>query len=283
MPAPEETSRTKSFTRRAWLGLAAIIIGTPFLRAQAKHLEPAAQANRRSKGDSKGFAGTIRDRLWISVAESSQRMTPAESALYLGVPNVILTGAADGQSPGRQLALSLSSFTRVIWPTHGHEHFVSAVQPLLAEFPNFTGVVVACTTQSILAELNQITNALGHKDLWVTSISSEHLNSIANDEPLQYASAVILWPGHNESPEPLLARLETRLPAAEIMLGCSLQDGPEHRSKNRIRSQCTFALKAIRDNRICGLVFGRGNGITGESEVVTQAREWIREVGGQRV
>src|SRR5438067_697095 len=102
MPDREEMFRVKSLTRRAWLGLAALSIGTPLLGAEPKQLEHADQANRRSTGGPNGFAGTVRDRLWISVATGNSAMTPAESALYLGVPNVILTGSADGNPLGRQ-------------------------------------------------------------------------------------------------------------------------------------------------------------------------------------
>src|SRR6185436_569112 len=120
--------------RRTWLKAATLTASTAIFGAQAKQLKSAVHVSWRSERLPNRFAGTLRDRLWISVALGNLAMTPAESALYLGVPNVILAGSAAGQSLSRQLALSLSGFTRVVWPADGHEHFIGAVRPLLAEF-----------------------------------------------------------------------------------------------------------------------------------------------------
>src|SRR5438445_10182972 len=83
-------------------------------------------------------AGTVRDRLWMwthpagsyNTARSkdewpftdygfpkTSRMTPAEGALYLGIPNVVFLRYFGRPMPGgfEQVICTLSSFKRLVW------------------------------------------------------------------------------------------------------------------------------------------------------------------------
>lgn len=268
-------------SRRTWLKMTAVAAGARLFADEPPPPKPAADAQRGSEDASNGFAGTLRDRFWISVALGDRAMTPAESALSLGVPNVLLAGSPGGPPLGHPFALSLSGFTRVVWPTNGADHVIGAVRPLLAEFPEFTGVLLDGAAPSAPAELHRVKEAIGHTDLWV-HVDPESLRAWESAaEPLQRADALVLWPGREERLDPALARLEKLSPAADLLLGCPLQD--ERQPASLARSRCDVARTWLHSRRIAGLVFGAGTGITGDSDAEEQARLWIGEVGGERL
>ncbi len=271
---------TRTFTRRDCLKLGVLMAGTPLLGAPAD--QPNSAALRRRSAGAEGFAGTVRDRLWISVTYGDTGMTPAESALYLGVPNIILAGAANGKTMDRRLALSLSSFARVIWPVLEFQQFNDQVRPLLAAFPNFSGVLLDCGKDAILAAINPLSQAVGHKNLWA-SFASKSFDSLAHSESLQSVSCVLVWLGVTEKDDKLLARAANEFPAAQIMIGLSLEEDGDSHASDRLRAQCEFALKALHNNQISGLVFGTGEGIAGGSAQERQAQKWIEKVGAQRI
>src|SRR5439155_21657907 len=129
------------------------------------------------------------------------RMRPAEGALYLGVPNVLLIRyGRRPEPPFRQFAHSLSPFKRVVWSitgdggkTDGDEE-VTRVLELLAQFPNMTGVImddffrgntgpeVAVFTPD---QLRKTKDRIGHTDLWVTLYTGLLDNPQRVDEHVQ--------------------------------------------------------------------------------------------------
>jgi hypothetical protein len=118
---------------------------------------------------------TARDRLWIftiygggnnrewqskhhieDYSPGGSRMTPAEGAFWLGVPNLLFIRAKDipplpSAEPGRrrtsfeQYAMSFAPLDRVVWSVvggggHGGMNEVPPVLDLAKKFPNITGV-----------------------------------------------------------------------------------------------------------------------------------------------
>jgi len=115
-------------------------------------------------------SATVRDRLWIFAVHAGandghlemgnvrggSRMTPAEGAFWLGVPNMLFIRAYDiPHLPGRdtwrvktsfeQYAISFQPLDRVVWSVvgsggEGGMKELPYVLPLARKFPNFTGV-----------------------------------------------------------------------------------------------------------------------------------------------
>src|SRR5262245_58657851 len=117
-------------TRRSWLGLA-----SQAARAATGH----SAAKAREGGCPIGFAGSMRDRLWVIVSPPAYArtgaMTPAETALYLGVPNLGLQTPPKSRQDHHQFALSLSPLKQVVWPID-READVDHVLRLMARFPS---------------------------------------------------------------------------------------------------------------------------------------------------
>src|SRR6266478_4468525 len=103
-------SEPSQVTRRTWLGL----LATP-LYAARKKTGPTRRTGSQTKESPARVAGTVRERVWIFAGGGDGIMTPAESALYLGTPNLILALPPKNRSFDRQLALSVSGFTQVVW------------------------------------------------------------------------------------------------------------------------------------------------------------------------
>ena len=98
--------------------------------------------------------GVVRDKFWIwghhagshndhwGLTDTS-RMTPAEGAFYLNVPNIILVRYHDlPQPPYEQYALAFRPLKQVVWSIVGAggatEHYeLEAARKLATKFPNF--------------------------------------------------------------------------------------------------------------------------------------------------
>lgn len=103
---------------------------------------------------------TVRDRLWIWGHEAgshnagwgipgASRMTPAEGAFYMGVPNLIMVHYGDKRSPGLldRYAISFRPLKQVVWSIVGSGGVTSAAErehvfELAARSPNITGVMM---------------------------------------------------------------------------------------------------------------------------------------------
>ena len=146
-------------SRRAFLG--SLGAGAAALAAPGVAAEPAAPAPARS---------TVRDRLWIfTVHEGSNnnhlesgnvrggsRMTPAEGAFYLGVPNLIMVREHDrpalpdgenwrAKTTFEQYATSFQPLDRVVWSVvgsggKGGMGELHHVLTLAKKFPNISGI-----------------------------------------------------------------------------------------------------------------------------------------------
>ena len=139
----------------------------------------------------------VRDRFWIFTCvagsdnnwleaggiHSGSRMTPAEGAFYLDVPNLIMVRWEGLPAhPFDQYAISFRPLKRVVWSIvgsggKGEENEVELVLDLASRFPNITGVMMDDfftkdgTGQIGLDDLRSIRDQLtvsGRRlDLWV--------------------------------------------------------------------------------------------------------------------
>jgi hypothetical protein len=158
-----EPCKNRGISRRAVLGSAALAAAGRWASAEAAGpvAVPAAAARPRS---------TVRDRFWIFTVfaggdnpslerghvHGGSRMTPAEGAFWLGVPNLLLIRSDDkpplpSRQPGyartsfQQYAASFQPLDRVVWSVvgSGGQGGMDELEPVIElarEFPNIAGV-----------------------------------------------------------------------------------------------------------------------------------------------
>jgi len=268
----------------------------------------------------------VRDKLWLWCHEAGShtryfdhglarlkkpsRMTPAEAAYYLDIPNVIMV-RYHGQPvpPYDRYALSLSPLKRVVWSIVGDggcgENLdVDAVRNLAWKFPNITGAMMddffgrtkdaqgnkipAPYTPEQLAGFKKELNACGQRlDLWVVLYT--HQMEFAVREHLAQCDVVTLWTWKAAD----LAKLETNFervcqmaPNSRKMLGCYMYDygdGKKEIPVELMEQQCEAGLKLLRARRIEGIIFLASCICDLGLEAVEFTRQWIRRVGEQEI
>jgi hypothetical protein len=159
MPRGTHENRT---SRRAFVGAAATGAASLALTASQR---PTAEASARERSPS-----TVRDHMWVFTVPAGlndkelalghyhggSRMTPAEAAFFLNVPNLLLIRCYDlptlpNKEQGRaktsfeQYAISFRPLDRVVWSVVGSGGKgglaeLDYVLPLAKEFPNISGI-----------------------------------------------------------------------------------------------------------------------------------------------
>src|SRR5947207_967677 len=116
-------------------------------------------ASQRTAATRQAEGSTLRDRLWVWGHDAGShndgwglpgpsRITPAEAAFYLGIPNLIMVRYKGRPPlPLDQFAVPLRALRRVVWSAvgaHGQtdEEERSHVLDLAAHHPNVTGVML---------------------------------------------------------------------------------------------------------------------------------------------
>jgi len=163
---PDDTHQNRT-SRRAFLGAAAA--GAASLTVSAAE-GGAAEAKTAEPGAARPVRSTVRDRLWLFCVAAGldndsfekagyrggSRMTPAEGAFYLNVPNLLMIRSNDlPRLPGaetwrvktsfQQYAISFAPLDRVVWSVigsggHGSLGETNHVVALAKEFPNISGI-----------------------------------------------------------------------------------------------------------------------------------------------
>ena len=260
--------------------------------------------------------GTVRDRLWVFACPANsdfpimQRrsvMTPVESAFYLGVPNLIVVQASEGEAkygrlepPFAQYAVAMRPLKRVVWSVVGSggfsaENETREVLELARRTPNFVGIMLddfftgnkegkrAQWNVEQLAEVRRKARQDGKKlDMLVTLYTS--LLELSLQDYLGLIDVYTLWTG---SPKDLrnleanLAKAEKLAPRLRKMLGCYVVDYGEKKTMpvELMKLQCETGLKWLRQGRIEGIIFLGNTTMDFDFEAVEWTREWIRKVG----
>jgi hypothetical protein len=282
---------------------------------QASNL-PAA----RSEGGS-----TVRDRFWIwgHVAGShnnsygltgTSRMTPAEGAFYLGVPNIIFVAYSDPKEPCKMLpevstydqyAISFRPLKGVVWSIVGAGGNVNwrgleLVRQLAQKFPNVVGIqmddffrdtldggmVGALTPKELAYIRTQLSENPRKLDLWVTVY--HHLLKHDLSEYLNLVDVVTYWTWEAKDLDNLeegFAQAEKAAPRARKVLGCYMWDYGTHQTIpiTLMQKQCQLGLEWLRKGRIAGMIFLASCICDLNLEAVEWTRSWIREVGDEKV
>jgi hypothetical protein len=260
---------------------------------------------------------TIRDRLWLWGHDAgahndgwglpqASRITPAEAAFYLGIPNLIMVRYLGRPPlPFDQFAVPLRALKRVVWSVVGaggrtDERERAHVLDLAARHPNITGLMLddffgseqaaqgddlAVLPPERLRELrSQLTVGGRRLDLW--AVLYEHQLERPLAPYLELLDRVSLWTWDSEKLAGLegnLERLEQVAPRCGRVLGCYLWDYGKKRPLPLalMRHQGEVGLRWLRQGRIEGLIFLASCLCDLELEVVEWTRTWIAQVGDQ--
>ena len=264
---------------------------------------------------------TVRDKFWIwgHVAGShngqyglkgTSRMTPAEGAFYLNVPNVIFVAYPDHNEPCKMLpepalydqyAISFSPLRRVVWSIvgaggHVNQNAVQSLRELAQKFPNLVGTqmddffrntldggkVGALTPGELSYVQNQLTVNGRRLGLWVTVYHTDLKFDLS--KYLTHVDVVTYWTWDAKDLENLeegFAEAEKAAPHAQKVLGCYMWD---YGSQSPIpialmQKQCSLGLQWLRSGRITGMIFLASCICDLGLEAVEWTRNWIREVG----
>jgi hypothetical protein len=267
----------------------------------------------------------VRDKFWIwgHVAGShngtfgipgESRMTPAEGAFYLDVPNLIFVAYRDPKAPCGMIpkpaeydayGISFRPLKRVVWSIVGEDGQVDqnglqSLQHLTEKFPNIIGTQMDDFFRNTMdggrvgvltpGELSYIQNHLylgGRKlSLWVTLYHEDLQYDVS--EYLAHVDVVTYWTWHAKDIVGLeagFAQAEKAAPNARKVLGCYMWDYGDHAPIPipLMQKQCTLGLKWLRDKRIDGMIFLASCICDLGLETVEWTRNWIREVGDELI
>ena len=260
----------------------------------------------------------VKDRFWIWGHEAGShnnqyglkglsRMTPAEGAFYLGVPNIIMVRYEGKPAPPfDQNALALTPLKQVVWSIVGAggqttADEVDTVQNLAKRFPNIYGVImddffrkpdkegrIAVHTPEELKAIKKRLIVEGRKpDLWVT-LYTHNLDLPNLEEHLKQCDVITYWTWHAETLKKLeqnFSRLEALTPSSRKVLGCYMWDYGDHRPLplTLMRHQCQLGLKWLREECIEGMIFLASCICDLGLEAVEWTRKWIRDVGEEKL
>lgn len=259
---------------------------------------------------------TVRDCLWMWGHEAgshnggfgvpgASRMTPAEAALYLNVPNLlIVVFGGKPEPPFDRHTVAMRPFDRVVWSIIGDSGSrrndelpdTAEVGRLAARFPNITGAIMddffaddASGARRPVEALHRFRDELEaragrHLDLWVVVYDRQL------DRPLQpyleFCDVITFWTWRARDLPKLadnFAALEHLAPARRKVLGCYLWDYGDQKPMpvQAMEQQCEQGLEWLRQGRIEGMIFLASCICDLELDAVEWTRDWVRRVGGQ--
>ncbi|MCX7825715.1 MAG: hypothetical protein N2689_09170 [Verrucomicrobiae bacterium] len=263
--------------------------------------------------------GTVRDRLWIFCCAANSDfpnigrrsvMTPAEGAFYLGVPNIIMVQSSAKEAPyGRlqppfaQYTVALRPLKRVVWSVVGSGGFSSPeeteeVLALPKTTPNFVGVMLddfftgskdgqrAKWSVDELARFRRRLLAI-RKDSKIFATYYVSQMDLPLSDYLELIDVVTLWssPKDLANLEANLKRAEASAPKCQKMLGCYVAD---YRAKQGLpvelmKLQSETGLRWLRQGKIEGIIFLGNTTMDLGFESVEWTRQWIAQVGGEKL
>jgi hypothetical protein len=256
---------------------------------------------------------TVRNRLWIWTHAPGahnkgynlprpSRMTPAEGAFYLDVPNLLMIRyQSDPAMPFDPYAISFRPLKRVVWSLTGasgetSEEERNHVLDLARRFPNVVGFVMddffqndgqgALSTEQLRRLRSQLTIDSVQRDLYV--VLYQHQLDLPIQSHLEYCDKITFWTWKSEDIQTLeenFDRFERVAPRQGKLLGCYLWDYGNRAPMplHLMEKQCTLGREWVRQGRIEGMIFLASNVCDIELETVEFTRQWIASVGDETV
>lgn len=228
-------------------------------------------------------------------------MTPAEGALYLGVPNLLMVGFANKpEPPFDQYLISFRPFQRVIWSIISEAASdrvdLDEVISLAEKFPNLCGAVLddfffhpaadGSPGRVSVSELARFRERLrgGARPLELWLVLYDHQLHLPLQPYFELCDVVMFWTWQAKDLAQLeenLAKLEALAPGKRIVLGCYLWDygGEKEMPVEAMQRQCELGGQWLQSGRIEGLIFLSNNVCDMELPSVEFVRRWIVENG----
>ncbi len=270
----------------------------------------------RTKGSA--ITGTIRDALWIWGHEAGchhrhanngwklpgmSRMTPAEGAFYMGIPNIMMVRFGNQPAPPfQQYALPMRPLQRIVWSIIGdlgstdndRQPDLQEIIALSEDFPNLTGALMddffrndpvapgRFTAEQVEGFRRQLHAARRPLDLYV--VVSAHDLDLPIRQHLDAVDAITFWTWHAKDLDALernFGRLEELAPQPRKLLGLYMWDfgacAPVPMAA--MEHQCRLGFEWLKAGRVAGLVFLASCIADLELEAVEYARRLIAQVG----
>ena len=270
--------------------------------------DPAPAATPAS---SRNDAATLRDRFWIWTHAAgvynldyglprTSRMTPAEGAAYLDVPNLLFIRYSDSPPmPFDQYAIAFRPLKRVVWSLVGaggksNDEERQHVLDLASRFPNIIGFIMDDyfhldgSGSLPVEELKELRDHLvigGKKrDLFV--VLYQHQLALPVGTHLEFCDKITFWTWEARDLEKLESsfdHLEKLAPKHGKLLGCYLWDFGTRKPMplELMKKQCEIGRRWLEERRIEGMIFLASNVCDLELDSVEWTRKWIAEVGTQ--
>lgn len=259
---------------------------------------------------------SVRSRLWVWGHEAGShndayclpgksRMTPVESAYYLGVPNALMVVYDNKPAPPfDRLAVAFRPLQQVVWSIVGDSSSVrnnqqtdlEAVLALSGKFPNLRGAIMddffhppdasgsisrvgIPGLQQMRARLHAVPRPL---DLWV--VLYQHDLDLPVAPYLEACDVVTFWTWKPEllsSLEQNFARAEALASGKRKVLGIYLWDynGCQPVPIALMEHQCRLGLEWLHAGRIDGIIFLASCVCDLELDAVEWTRRWVARVG----
>lgn len=259
----------------------------------------------------------VKNRFWIWGQEGhhkdykgipgTSRMTPAEGALYLGIPNVLIVRYFDWPPlPYHQLALSLRPFRQVVWSIAGaggltiknQESDLEQVLDLARRFPNVRGAIMDDVFRTPTAENPRISKWSAEQvrqfherlqaaspplPLWSVLYLDRDLDKPVKEYLAEF-DVITLWTWWSKNLDALennVGCVERLAPGKRLVLGCYMYDygADQPMSVAAMERQCQTGLEWLKTGRIHGMIFLTSCLCDLDLESVEWTRTWIKQVG----
>ncbi|MGA2074092.1 MAG: twin-arginine translocation signal domain-containing protein [Terriglobia bacterium] len=271
--------------------------------------------------------GTVRDRMWVfcnpidadyDIVRKRTVMSPFESAVYMGAPNIIMTNQFPGageedmyrkigykpwESPFEQYAFPLRMLKRVVWSIVGaggvtNDSERKEVMAMAFNIPNIVGIYMddffhdksdptpASLTLDQLRDIRRQLRGPGKKlDLYVTLYTHQLDRPIGDYLALCDVVSLATWePAELANLEANLTKLEKLAPKSRIILSCYTAAF----NAKQIPQWTALPVPAMQQQCEVGLRWLRqgridgiciyGNFLDFEWECMRWARDWIQKV-----
>jgi hypothetical protein len=258
----------------------------------------------------------VRDKLWLWAHDSGShneswglpkhsRITPAEAAFYLGIPNLIMVRYLGLPSlPFDQYAIPFRALKQVVWSVVGATGQTDPkekkhVLELAGRELNITGLMMDDFFAGIpggggkgqkpalslknLWQLRRRSQVKGRQlDLWAVLYESQLEQPVSEYLPL--LDKISFWTWNSTRLRELkrnFEKLEGLAPACGKVLGCYLWDYGKKKPMplSLMQHQCKLGLEWLKAGRIEGIIFLASCICDLELEAVEWTRRWIARTG----
>jgi len=253
-----------------------------------------------------GHPAGSHDKRW-GIEPMHSRMTPCESAYYLGARNCIVVCYENKpEPPFDQEAMALDSLNETIWSVVGDGGSDSNAETLghldeilriSQKYPNIKGAIFddffcdermkEYTVEKIAEVRRRLHEApAGKLDLWVV-VYNNGLDK-AKEEYLEHFDGITYWTWYGQDIEKFEENynlMRKKCAGKRLLLGCYLYDygNKKQMTKEQMEFQLNRYAKAVRDGEAEGIILLSNTVADLGFEAVEFTKQWIAEHGDELV